>query len=519
MRIPLPTSRNGRTVRLSFWDLGWALASPILALYLRDAEIVTHTGWAGVELYCLLSAGISIVAFFAFRIQDGMARYFSVHDALDVGKAVLFSELATCIVLFAITRLEGIPRSTPLIHGLMLATGLVAGRMFVRLLHSKDEETLGYHFRRERIILIGANRFSSFFIELLNAYAPDQQRVIAVLDEKAAMIGRAIAGVRILGVPQQLNAIIDEFAVHGVDTERVVIAGESDLLSHDALREVLRVCEDRQVELTYLPRMLGVTEWKVSNVAAASVPASEAPPVRLPSFFWLKRAIDIVGSIVMILLLLPILIAGGLLAILDIGPPVFFWQQRVGRDGRSFLIYKFRTLRSPFDSDGTPIPESGRLSAIGQFLRATRIDELPQLLNVLIGDMSLIGPRPLLPEDQPANAAVRLLVRPGITGWAQVNGGKLVTREQKEKLDEWYIRNASLWVDLRIALLTLKLVFKSTESAEALADAEHVQSKNVVAWRTVAGRRGAGEEITAMHASRRVSESGSPSSRLRAHER
>src|ERR1700732_4365329 len=121
MRIPLPSSRNGRKVRLSFWDLGWALASPIFALYMRDAEIGTHTGWSSVEFYCLLSAGVSIITFFAFRIQDGMARYFSVHDALDVGKAVVFSELVTCVVLFTITRLDGIPRSTPLIHGLLLA--------------------------------------------------------------------------------------------------------------------------------------------------------------------------------------------------------------------------------------------------------------------------------------------------------------------------------------------------------------------------------------------------------------
>src|SRR5947208_14389522 len=150
MRIPLPASRNGRTLRLSSWDLAWALGSPIWALYLRDAEMAAHTGWGhGIELYWLLSAGVSIFAFLAFRIQDGMARYFSVHDALDVGKAVIFSELVTCVVLFTITRLDGIPRSTPLIHGLLLTTGLLAGRMFVRFLRSKDEQSLGYHFRRE----------------------------------------------------------------------------------------------------------------------------------------------------------------------------------------------------------------------------------------------------------------------------------------------------------------------------------------------------------------------------------
>jgi lipopolysaccharide/colanic/teichoic acid biosynthesis glycosyltransferase len=104
---------------------------------------------------------------------------------------------------------------------------------------------------------------------------------------------------------------------------------------------------------------------------------------------------------------------------------------------------------------------------------------LPQLLNVLFGEMSLIGPRPLLPEDQPTNTSIRLSVRPGISGWAQVNGAKLVTKEEKEKLDEWYVRNASLRLDLRIAMMTIKLVLRGRVSCqEILADTEQVQSKN-----------------------------------------
>jgi Bacterial sugar transferase len=121
-------------------------------------------------------------------------------------------------------------------------------------------------------------------------------------------------------------------------------------------------------------------------------------------------------------------------------------------------------------------------SRIGQFLRATRIDELPQLLNVLFGEMSLIGPRPLLPEDQPNNTSIRLAVRPGISGWAQVNGGKLVTKQEKEKLDEWYVRNASLFLDIRIALMTLAVMLRSRLSAqESSADVEQVQMKGAAA--------------------------------------
>jgi len=135
-----------------------------------------------------------------------------------------------------------------------------------------------------------------------------------------------------------------------------------------------------------------------------------------------------------------------------------FWQQRLGVGGRSFTIWKIRTLRPPFDQFGQPIPENKRGSWVGSFLRRTRLDELPQLAIVLVGDMSLIGPRPLLPRDQPMNPTVRLTVRPGITGWAQVNGGTLLSPSERDALDEGYVRNASFWLDLRIVMMTLRVM-------------------------------------------------------------
>jgi lipopolysaccharide/colanic/teichoic acid biosynthesis glycosyltransferase len=136
-------------------------------------------------------------------------------------------------------------------------------------------------------------------------------------------------------------------------------------------------------------------------------------------------------------------------------------------------LYKLRTLRPPFDRRGQKIPEQRRVSWIGRLLRQTRIDELPQLLNVLVGDMALIGPRPLLPRDQPPKPNLRLAVRPGITGWAQVNGGNSLSPTEKEALDIWYINNASLWLDLRIIGLTLRVLLSGERRSEkALADAQ-----------------------------------------------
>ena len=244
--------------------------------------------------------------------------------------------------------------------------------------------------------------------------------------------------------------------------------------------------------------MIGLTEWKASANGAASAsgahaqvlaaaPALAAAARATSPYFRFKRLIDVVGSLVLLVLLLPLLIIGGVLVLLDVGPPVLFWQERQGWKGHFFLMYKFRTLRAPFDDDGKPILANRRPSRIGRFLRATRLDELPQLLNVLLGEMSLIGPRPLLPEDQPGNTSIRLAVRPGISGWAQVNGGKLVSKQEKQKLDEWYVRRASLWLDLRIALMTLAVVMMRSRLSpqESSADVEQVHMKGAAAEQTM----------------------------------
>jgi lipopolysaccharide/colanic/teichoic acid biosynthesis glycosyltransferase len=309
---------------------------------------------------------------------------------------------------------------------------------------------------------------------MLKAYTPGRAEVVAILEEKSSAIGRALGGVQVLGTSQDLDAIVGEFAVHGVHIDRVILAGDKDLLSSAALHDVERVCKKRDLALSYLPRMLGLTEpARELNVAAAAEPAPERH-----FFLRLKRLIDIVGSLALMLLLLPVFAVATLLVLIDVGSPVLFWQERTGWRARPFLIYKYRTLRAPFDSEGRPALGDRQPSAIGRFLRATRIDELPQLINVLLGDMSLIGPRPLLPEDQPSNTALRLSVRPGITGWAQINGAKLVAKEDKETFDEWYVRNASLWVDTKIALLTLRVLGRNyLGSAEASADLAQVQTK------------------------------------------
>jgi lipopolysaccharide/colanic/teichoic acid biosynthesis glycosyltransferase len=135
-----------------------------------------------------------------------------------------------------------------------------------------------------------------------------------------------------------------------------------------------------------------------------------------------------------------------------------FWQQRLGRNGAPLHLHKFRTLQTLFDRRTRVKREAQSPSPIGRFLRATRLDELPQLWDILAGDMSIIGPRPLLPIDQPQDSTFRLVVRPGLTGWAQVCGGRLISIDEKNALDEWYIRNASFRLDFVIVMRTIGML-------------------------------------------------------------
>lgn len=174
-----------------------------------------------------------------------------------------------------------------------------------------------------------------------------------------------------------------------------------------------------------------------------------------------KRVFDLLVVLVSAIVWVPVAAVVALFVRYKIGSPVLFTQQRPGLDGKPFLIYKFRTMMNAVDAHGEPLPDAQRLTPFGRFLRSTSLDELPELWNILKGDMSLVGPRPLLMDYLPLYSpeqARRHDVRPGLTGWAQVNGRNAVTWTEKFRYDVWYVDNQSLALDLRILLLTVRAV-------------------------------------------------------------
>jgi len=175
----------------------------------------------------------------------------------------------------------------------------------------------------------------------------------------------------------------------------------------------------------------------------------------------IKRLFDIIASTIGLLLLAPVIAAVAFQIRRKLGSPVLFRQVRPGKAGKPFEMVKFRTMSDATDKDGNPLPDSERMSPFGAFLRSTSLDELPELWNVLKGDMSLVGPRPLLMEYLPLYSKEQYRrhdVRPGVTGWAQLNGRNAISWEDKFKLDVWYVENRSLWLDLKIIYTTIKKV-------------------------------------------------------------
>jgi lipopolysaccharide/colanic/teichoic acid biosynthesis glycosyltransferase len=288
----------------------------------------------------------------------------------------------------------------------------------------------------------------------------------------------------VLGLPKDLECVLDSLDLHGVVISRIVVAEPFRCLPKDVQEALLRTEQLRRIPLQLLTDVLGfndqaprTSELEFRTRFAALSPLDEgiAPEeirrLSAGSFWKLKRKLDAIFAVLALVALSPVFATTALIVATSVGLPIFFWQRRPGLHGKAFYLYKFRTMGVTHSVDGRRLSDSERASLVGNFLRRTRLDELPQLINILSGDMSFVGPRPLLPGDQPkACAAARLMVRPGLTGWAQVVGGRGISAEDKAALDVWYVCNASFLLDLEIAARTVPTVLFGERISRNLID-------------------------------------------------
>jgi lipopolysaccharide/colanic/teichoic acid biosynthesis glycosyltransferase len=453
-------------------SLGAALA-PRWLICSATAGFLRPTGAA---FYCGISLAISFLVFQWFRTSSPISRFFSIRDAWELLKACILIAALSAVASFLLTRLEEAPRSIPILHFMVLAFGLLGTRLLLRLRGTHLEtRSMNAGEKVEHVVIVEASRLAWFFSTMVEELAPGGYQIVAILDERPKLKHRSLNGYPIIGTPMDLEKVIADYAMHGVYIDEVVLAARPHDLSPAAWAEVSRVCQALKIGLEVLPERLmsGKTDGGSDATAKLQSIPKAGPPVMadlmLNRRFWMiKRAIDFFVALTVAILLSPVAVVVSLLVLLDVGVPIVFWQQRVGRNGAPLHLYKFRRLQTLFDRATKERREAQVPSLFGRFLQRTRLNELPQLWNVLSGDMSLIGPRPLSPGDRPDDFTIRLMVRPGLTGWAQVCGGKLISVDEKAALDEWYIRHASLWRDVCIVARTVwMLIFTGDRWDEA----------------------------------------------------
>lgn len=452
MKVGTPTSNESMPRSIRAVDLLGALLAAPIAMGLRDPLLLYWERTVTTYGYCLIAFSATLLMVPAFRLGRSIRNHFSARDARSVIFASLAATALTAVCAFSLDRLQEIPRSLPVIQFLVLGAIMLGGRIALTGPRSSSGAWIKSYSVDSHTVLVGANEIALSYLKMLDAFNVDRTNIVAVLDRNPLFFGRALYGHPIIGPPSAIGRVVSEYRVHGVVIDRILVCENRPADVDDALEEH---CNLANAQLTYLSDVLGV---QLEETIEREVHAEPEIKVGSKSFRFVKRGLDLSISAVVAIAMSPILILIVLGIMIDLGWPIIFWQRRIGYGGRPFLIFKFRTLHAPYDRRGNFVDEDRRLSRFGSFLRQTRLDELPQLWNIVCGDMSFVGPRPLLPIDQPNESQCRLHMKPGITGWAQINGGRQVAIAEKGLLDEWYVGHASIWLDLHIILRTVGAV-------------------------------------------------------------
>ncbi len=461
MRVRTPTSRESMRRFIRTVDLLSAFLAAPIAIGLRDPSMFSGERLTPTVGYCVIGFGTALLMVIAFDLGRSVG-HVSMREARFIVAASVAATALNAVCAFSVDRLDYVPRSLPLIQSLVLCALILGGRTVAASRSSADAQVRN-HLVEPQTLLVSANDLALSYLKMLDAFSVDRAHIVAILDGNPKFFGRALLGHPIIGPPSAIMRVVNEYAVHGVDIARVLICQNRPSKADQIWAKIEEYCHLANIELKYLSDVLGVKLGGTIELGETIETENDdqepqEPEVRSKGYRFVKRVLDLSLAVMLAIAISPVIILVSLGVIIDLRWPIIFWQKRTGYRGGAFLIFKFRTLHAPYDRHGDFVEEVRRTSRFGSFLRRTRLDELPQLWNIVCGEMSFVGPRPLLPIDQPTGKTLRLRMRPGITGWAQINGGKQITAEEKGLLDEWYVRRASLWLDLRIIMGTLRIV-------------------------------------------------------------
>ena len=468
-----------RTLLLLLIDVALFAGATILAFALRGNLEFEIFDLILLKSYVLASISAAAIAFHVAGISREIWSHANYRVYLRIMIAVGFAISAALLVAFTNDRLEGVPRSIPILQFLGGSGLLIGSRKAVQIwdrwkrrgaFRGFDAHAVP-HAHPTPALIIGINELASVALRLLAAQNRARMEVIGIVSTSREDVGRTAFGLPVLGCVETLGTVLAHLPIHGVEKPDIILALPMDELPLVMQEKLRRLSDEGGLSLWTVPELMfscfdiSASPAKAGTEAVAARYAGDAQVRQVEIFsiasrpYWrVKRAIDFLISGTALVLVSPvILLLAGIVA-LSMGRPVIFWQRRPGMGGRPFHVYKFRTMRNAVNANGYVLPDDQRVSVVGNFLRRTRLDELPQLINVVRGDMAIVGPRPLLPRDQSHDPGLRMAVRPGLTGWAQVLGGRTVSAGDKSMLDIWYVRNASLWLDLRIIFRTIPMV-------------------------------------------------------------
>ena len=457
-------------------DAAFFSVAAVLAWFLR---VGLDTGLANFEAfspYALISLSVAVVVFQLFHMHRHFFRFFSIYDLVQLGAATTISVLMTVLIAFIVFRLDAVQRSIPFLHWSFAMVGFSLIRMAGLIIGARRETMVadGDTAVRSAVLLIGYTSTADLFMRGMPIFSNQEYFVCGILDENPRYLGKRLRQCEVIGHPLELDRVLAKMTLHGVVVRRIILCIDKSLLSPKTQKMFDRWERDRGIELhDYVHHEHTFFHQNPDPVVATAnikdrfeVPDEVRARAELSVARYgpLKRVLDILVSLIVGALLLPLILLILPVIRFSMGSQVVFWQERLGHGGKMFRLFKLRTLSHGVDSKGRVLDGAARQTTVGRFLRRTRLDETPQLLNILAGDMSLIGPRPLLPvdlpDDLPGWSELRTLVRPGITGWAQVNGGQQVNKQDKVLMDAHYVANMSLKLDLYIVLLTLKMMIR-----------------------------------------------------------
>ena len=443
-------------------DLLWVALSPFFALLVRDHFAPRPEALTATVAYACLSVGIAAVIFPLAGLNRALWRYTSLAELLKLQLAVTATVLLALLGTFAHTRLLDISRSLPLLQWFFLVALMTATRLAIRVWRERTDGAPQFSrtTETEYVLIVGVNQLAEVYARAMVELAPHKFSIVGLLANGSQMPGRLLGSHKVLGAPQDISKVAEELEVHGTWLDRVVVTIDPKELLPAARQALFDFEKSTDIKVDWLSELLGFGSHAVEAAERGGTTAG-GPPAPTPrrQNSYPKRLLDLGAASFLLIATAPLFAVLMPLIALDVGLPIVFWQHRPGHFGRHFKLYKFRTMGAPHDESGNRIPDESRVSMFGELLRRSRLDELPQLYNVLVGEMSLVGPRPLIATDHEPGTHERLLVRPGLTGWAQVNGGRKLSTEDKAALDIWYVTHLSLALDLKIALRTILLLF------------------------------------------------------------